>query len=244
MRRMRPVIGITPDEGRTVQRPGRPSVRRYELKNAYAAAVWNAGGLPVLLPYEIHPPEGLAQLVGLLDGLVVSGGGFDVPPSEYGEPLLPETRELNPTRSSFERDLLKAALAAELPVLGICGGMQLLNVVLGGTLIQDLATQRPGPLAHEQPHDPAEAWHPVEIAPGSRLSRIVGAAPMPANSTHHQAVKVLGAGLVASGRTSDGLVEAIERSDGAFVLGVQWHPEMLQEARNQAIYAALVEAAA
>ena len=167
-----------------------------------------------------------------------------MPPEAYGEELLPLTRELNPIRSYFERDLVREALAQELPVLGICGGMQLVNVVFGGSLHQDIAAKRPASMGHEQPFDPAEAFHPVSIVSGSLLSRIVGAETVPANSTHHQAVKCVGSGLVACGHTPDGLVEAIERDGvGSFVLGVQWHPEILMEPRNQAIYRALVEAA-
>jgi putative glutamine amidotransferase len=239
---MRPVIGITPDEGTTLPRSGRPAMPRYELKQAYADAVLAAGGLPLVLPY-LEDEQAIGQLLGLLDGLVVTGGAFDIGPEEYGETATAGLGPVKPARTRFERRILERALAQQRPVLGVCGGMQLLNVVCGGTLVQDLATEVPGALPHEQAHDPQEPAHEVTIAPGSLLQRVCGSTSLPANTTHHQAVRRVGTGLTVSGRTADGVVEAIEATGGGFVLGVQWHPELLADPGNQAIYAALVRAA-
>jgi putative glutamine amidotransferase len=238
---MRPLIGITPDEGLSPERPGRPAMPRYELKLAYPDAVLAAGGAPLVLPYS-PDDDVIARYLDTVRGLVVSGGAFDVSPEEYGESAGAKMGPVKPVRTRFERKLLEGALARGMPVLGVCGGMQLLNVVLGGTLVQDVGTEVPGALEHEQEHDPREAAHDIAIEPGSRLARIAGRARIGANTTHHQAVKAVGRGLAVSGRSEDGVVEAVEGTGAAFVLGVQWHPELLADDANRAIYRAFVEA--
>jgi len=230
---IRPRIGLTldADEGRA----------RYDLPRAYVDAVLAAGGLPILLP---HAAEAAAAYLALLDGLVVSGGAFDVPPELYGEERRPECGPTKPERTAFERDLLEAALAARLPVLGVCGGMQLLNVVRGGTLHQDLA-RGAGITGHEQPPPKDVPSHPVAVAAGTQLAALVGAGELRVNSTHHQAVKDPGTGVLVSARAPDGVVEAIELPDLPFALGVQWHPEAVlrHEPRHAALYRGLVAAA-
>lgn len=240
-RAMRPVIGITPDEGTTVGRAGRPSVARYELKRAYVDAVLAAGALPIVLPYLVDDADVDAAL-RLVQAVVVTGGAFDVDPAEYGEAPHPKLGPVNQGRTSFERKLMTKALAAEMPVLGICGGMQLLNVIRGGTLIQDLASLRPEARNHEQPHDPREPGHSVQLESGSRLASICGP-QIEVNTTHHQSVGLLGARLRVSGLAPDGIIEAIEDPEARFVIGVQWHPEMLRDRASEALMAALVTAA-
>jgi len=229
----RPRIGLTldADEARA----------RYELGKGYVDAVLAAGGLPILLP---HAPQAAAAYLALLDGLVVTGGAFDVPPELYGEACRKECGPTKPGRTAFERDLLEAALAARLPILGICGGMQLLNVVRGGTLYQDLSADA-GLAGHEQPAPKDVPSHAAAVAPGTRLAALVGAGPLPVNSTHHQAVKDAGAGVLVAARAPDGVVEAIELPDLPFALGVQWHPEAVSrhDPRHAALYRGLVEAA-
>jgi putative glutamine amidotransferase len=239
---MQPLIGITADEGATEARPGRPALPRYELKRAYADAVLKAGGLPLILPY-VDGPGAVGQLLGRLDGLVVTGGAFDIGPEEYGEAARPKLGPVKPARTRFERTLLELALEREVPVLGVCGGMQLLNVVRGGTLMQDIGTELAGALPHEQAHDSREPAHDVLLSPGSALAQLAGVRTMRVNTTHHQAVARLGRGLVVSGAAPDGVVEAIELTGARFCVGVQWHPELLDSAEQQAIYAALVAAA-
>lgn len=229
----RPRIGLTLDAD--------GDASRYELPAAYVEAVLAAGGLPILLP---HAAEAAGAYLALLDGLVVTGGAFDVPPELYGETRRPECGTLKPARTAFERDLLEAALAARLPVLGICGGMQLLNVVRGGTLYQDL-TADAGIAGHEQPPPKDAPSHDAVVARGTHLAALLGPDVLPVNSTHHQAVKDPGAGVLVSARAPDGVVEAIELPDLPFALGVQWHPETVarHDRRHAALYRGLVQAA-
>jgi len=229
----RPKIGLTldADEARS----------RYELPEAYVAAVLGAGGLPILLP---HAKDAAAAYLALLDGLVVTGGAFDVPPELYGEPRRKECGPTKPERTAFERDLLEAALAARMPVLGVCGGMQLLNVVRGGTLHQDLVADT-GSQSHEQPAPKDVPSHDVAVVPGTQLAGLVGPGALRVNSTHHQAVKDPGAGVLVSARAPDGVVEAIELPDLVFAVGVQWHPEAVQrhDPRHAGIFRGLVQGA-
>jgi putative glutamine amidotransferase len=229
----RPRIGLTLDAGE--------AGRRYELGASYVEAVLAAGGLPILLP---HAREAAAAYLALLDGLVLTGGAFDVPPELYGEARRPVCGETKPVRTAFERDLLEAALAARLPALGVCGGMQLMNVVRGGTLYQDLASDA-GLRGHEQAAPKDVPSHEAVVAAGTHLAALVGAGALPVNSTHHQAVKDPGHGVLVSARAPDGVVEAIELPDLPFALGVQWHPEaaLRHDARHLALYRGLVQAA-
>jgi putative glutamine amidotransferase len=229
----RPRIGLTLDHD--------DARRVYELGRAYVDAVLAAGGIPVLLPHE---RSAAGAYLALLDALVVTGGAFDVPPELYGEAPRPACGPTRPERTLFEKDLLEAALAQRLPVLGVCGGMQLLNVVRGGTLHQDLRADL-GIEGHEQPPPKDVPSHDVEVAAGTQLAAVLGAGRLPVNSTHHQAVRDAGAGVLVSARAPDGVVEAIEVLDLPFALGVQWHPEavLAHEPRHAALYRALVDAA-
>jgi len=216
--------------------------RRYLLKREYAEAVREAGGLPLPLPHA----EGasLASLLQILDGLVITGGAFDVPPELYGEARRPGCGPSKPARTEAELAVLRAALAAGLPVLGVCGGMQLLAVAHGATLWQDLPGEA-GKEGHEQPAPKDLPSHEVEVAEGSLLARLTGAGPLRVNSTHHQAVREAGRELRVVAWAPDGIVEAVELPDRRFALGVQWHPEAVgrHEPRHARIYEGLVAAA-
>jgi putative glutamine amidotransferase len=235
---MRPVIGITPDMGETSARPGRPSLPRYELKQAYSDAVLAAGGLPVVLPYS-DDEASAREAVELCHGLIISGGAFDIPPELYGRRAGGRLGPLKRGRTRYEHRVLRAALAADVPVLGICGGMQLLAVELGGTLYQDIGDEVPGAFDHEQKTDPREPGHSARVLPGSDLAAIVGTHEIRVNSTHHQAVKDPGRARV-SAVAPDQIIEAIELP-GKFVLGVQWHPELLGGPEHLSLYRALVD---
>lgn len=234
-----PRIGITCDFETITDRRGAPSPR-YLCNQSYVTAVVRGGGLPVLIPHE-SPGSATAFLDGL-DGLLITGGDFDIPPSYYGELPREGLGELVEGRSALERDLCQEALARSLPLLGICGGMQMLNVVCGGSLYQDLA-EREGTEEHQQPHDKRLPAHEVELAPGSRLAAIFGALTLSVNSTHHQVVRDLGWELKATALAPDGVIEAIELDGDTFAVGVQWHPEALLSGDHLPLYRAFVAAA-
>lgn len=215
---------------------------RYFLKRSYADAVLAAGGIPLVPAYGAP----IAELLEWADAVVVTGGAFDIDPSAYGEERREACGPAKDERTGFERALLEGALQRRLPVLGVCGGMQLLNVVRGGSLHQDIRSEIAGALEHEQKTPSTMAAHSIEVVPATRLAAAAACSQgaLEVNSTHHQAVKRVGEGLVVSARSPDGVVEAIEDPALPFVVGVQWHPEQLAgSAWNAAIYRQLVAAA-
>lgn len=195
----------------------------YALRAEYIKAVAHKNIEPVLLHYEFSDVE---QVVNSLDGLVITGGAFDVDPSFYGQQSTSDYVKPNNVRSEFEFAVCTKSMARKIPVLGICGGEQLINVVLGGTLIQHIPDTIQNALEHEQKIAKHLPSHRASIKSGSLLHTIVGAGSIEVNSTHHQAVATVAKGMVASAHAEDGVIEAIElASDEAFILGVQWHPE-------------------
>ena len=209
------------------------------LPRTYAVAVQRAGGLAVVLPPDDDVARNPDELLDRLDALVLAGGG-DLDPGSYGARPHPETSGTSEERDRFELALTHGALERDIPVLGICRGMEMLNVATGGTLHQHL----PDLLGHpDHAHTPGVfADHDVELEPGSLAARAVGANVTAVKSHHHQGVDELGEGLVVSGRSvPDGLPEAIELPGRAFALGVLWHPEADEASR---VIGALVEQAA
>jgi putative glutamine amidotransferase len=213
----------------------------YALRCNYTDAVARAGGIPLALP---HHPELAGAFLDIIDALVITGGAFDVDPALYGEAgTIHDSVVLRAGRTAAEHAMLKGALARDMPVLGICGGEQLLAVALGGTLIQHIPDRHPGALAHEQKNPRHEPGHAVTIRPGTLLAQIVGAATMAVNSAHHQAVLDPGPGVVVNAEAPDGIIEGIEDPSRRFCLGVQWHPEFGIDPGDMRIVKALVEAA-
>jgi putative glutamine amidotransferase len=233
----RPRIGITLD---SEPAGGWSKMPWYALRQNYCGAVAAAGGLPLPLPHE---PDLAAAYLDGLDGLLVTGGAFDVDPALFGDATKHATVKTKDRRTAFEYAMVKGAIDRDLPILGICGGEQLLNVVLGGTLHQHVPDAFPGGLAHEQPNSRTEPGHPVEIVPGTQLARIVGKARMDVNSAHHQAVKDVGPGVVVNATAPDGVIEGIELPGKRFCLGVEWHPEYDIDPGDRAIFASFVAAA-
>jgi len=232
------VIGLTLD----AEQPGGYSkFPWYALRTNYMAAIAAAGGLPLALP---HIPDLAGAYLDRIDALVVTGGAFDVDPALYGDAARHASVTLKQARTQAELALLEGALARNMPVLGICGGQQLLAVALGGTLIQHIPDAVEGALAHEQPNPRDEAGHVVAITPGTRLHDIVGADAMRVNSSHHQAVRDPGPFATVDAVAPDGVIEGIEDGRFRFCLGVQWHPEFLIDPGDRRIFAALVAACA
>ncbi|MBF0305712.1 MAG: gamma-glutamyl-gamma-aminobutyrate hydrolase family protein [Alphaproteobacteria bacterium] len=232
------VIGITLDS----EEPGGYSkLPWYALRKNYCEAVVAAGGVPILLPHE---PELAAGYLDLIDGLLITGGAFDVDPALFGAATRHATVILKARRTAFELAALRGALDRDMPVLGICGGQQLLNVVLGGTLIQHIPDAVPDCLAHEQPNPRTEPGHDVLVSPGTLLHRIAGRERLSVNSAHHQAALAVGPGVVVDALAPDGVIEGIEVLGRRFCLGVQWHPEYHIDPADRAIFDAFVGACA
>ncbi len=235
---MRARIGVTAwhhDDGQ----------ERWEfIRDNYTRSVAAAGGLPLILPIAAEP-DLLADLVGTLDGLLLTGGE-DVHPSFYGEAVQEKCGTIDESRDRFELGLTRAALEKGLPILAICRGMQVLNVACGGTLHQDLA-YRPATAPHHTgvKEDRARRIHPVRILPGTRLREILGLEEAPVTSTHHQVIREMAPGFRAAAVAPDGVLEGMERAEDPFALAVQWHPERLAlaDAAQLSLFRALVEAA-
>lgn len=212
----------------------RPRRHQVLLKEAVIDAIRAAGGVPLLLP---PGEDDLDAALEIADALVITGGDFDIHPRHFGEAPHPKLGHVDDKRTGTELALSRRAIAADLPVLGLCGGMQALAVAAGGALIQDLDAQVPGVTEHQQPTDPAEGWHRLDVEPG-QLRHWLGRHPV-VNSTHHQAVRDAGQ-MRVSARTDDGVIEAIELPNHRFCVGVQWHPELL--ASGAVLFRALVTA--
>lgn len=196
---------------------------RTGINAAYVRSAAQAGLAPVIL----SPLAGVAaapDLIRTLDALVLTGGE-DVAPERYGTERSPALDDVDVERDAFEVALFALAHERNLPVLGICRGIQLINVAMGGTLWQDLSSERPSGTSHDPGGSRQARSHAVRLAPGSLAARVFGTSTIDVNSIHHQAVRDLAPGLVASGWAEDGLIEAVEGTTGPWLLAVQWHPE-------------------
>ncbi|MEM4214221.1 MAG: gamma-glutamyl-gamma-aminobutyrate hydrolase family protein [Candidatus Methanomethylicaceae archaeon] len=217
----RPMIGITAH----VQKARLRGSGLY-LSSWYARAVYEAGGVPVVLP--VLDLRYTVEITGQIQGLLISGGG-GIGARYFTENPYPSLRETNPVRYEFEQELIRTALHLGLPVLGICRGMQMLNEVAGGHLIKNIALEVQGALDHYQRLPGWKATHAIFLDKRSLLSDILGVQHTEVNSFHRQAIANVGRGLNVVARAEDGVVEAIERTGSGFVIGVQFHPEMLFE---------------
>jgi putative glutamine amidotransferase len=235
---VKPIIGISAYP-RVVETATGPALL-HTSSRFYVEGVERAGGVPVILP--VLDPDVAEELLGAVDGLLLTGGG-DVQPSRYGARPIAETHNVDPLRDAFEIRLIQVAIAADMPLLATCRGMQVLNVAMGGSLIQHV------PAVTGQGHDHADRWHEgvhrVKIEPDSHLAEALGATEVEVNSIHHQAVDVAAPGTRAVAWAEDDTVEAIEVPGSPQVVAVQWHPELLEDwPEQQGLFRQLVEHAA
>jgi putative glutamine amidotransferase len=206
------------------------------MNQRYYLVASAAGAVPWMIPLYARDHDTLRALYQRLDGILLAGG-VDMDPGSFGEPPHPALGNTDPDRDAVELALARWALEDGKPLLGLCRGLQVINVATGGTLHQDLESEYPNAIKHD--YFPTAGYardhlaHPVEVEPGTRLAAVVERPQVAVNSMHHQGVKRLGRELVAAAHAPDGLIEAIERAGPAFVVGVQWHPEAL-EARDPA----------
>lgn len=234
----KPVIGITMDYEEVQTYSKYPW---YALRDNYCSAVAQFGGVPLPLPHEVALVE---TYLDMMDGLIITGGAFDVPPDMYGDQTTHETTSTKPRRSAFEAAITHGALKRNMPIFGICGGQQLLAVMLGGTLIQHIPDTIENPLAHEQPNPRHEVGHATSIHPNTQLHQIIGKSEIMVNSAHHQAVKSVPDGIIINATAPDGVIEGIEMPEKSFCIGVQWHPEFLITKADEALYDAFIKASA
>jgi putative glutamine amidotransferase len=234
----RAIIGVSTSEMRTPEQvvrdahsePGQS--RELAIGLTYPEAIRRAGAVPVIIP-----PLDLDSIGPLLDGLcgLCLSGGPDLAPATYGALPHPALGPTEPDLDVFEIALVRAAEARDLPVLAICRGLQLLNVARGGTLVQDLPSERPSGIVHRQPQAGRVPTHDVALESTCHIARALGKADICVNSFHHQAIDVIGEGLRPVGWAPDGVIEAVEATDRAFTLAVQWHAESMVDSPEQAL---------
>ncbi|MGB0935793.1 MAG: gamma-glutamyl-gamma-aminobutyrate hydrolase family protein [Alphaproteobacteria bacterium] len=230
----RPVIGLTldwRDGGDYSLYPW------YAMRENYCSSVRDAGGLPILIPFH-H--KLIDQYLDSIDGLIITGGDLDVDPALYGDSIRHESVKIIEKRSNFEWDLTKGAIERDMPILGICGGHQLLNVALGGSLIQHIPAEIPTQIEHEQPNPRNEPGHSVEIIQGTLLHDIIGQNQIMVNSAHHQAVKDPAPSVRINSRAPDDVIEGFEDTSKRFCLGIQWHPEFIITDADSKIFSSFV----
>ena len=216
----------------------------YFLRARYIRAIEELGGIPLILPL-VEETAARRRLIESVDGLLLTGSGPDLPPRLYGERQRYQFPLVSERRANFELELVHQANKRDLPLLGICGGMQTVNVACGGSLFQDIPSQVQNALDHRQKTKAIHVSHSVTITPKSLLRKIVNKTTLMVNSSHHQSVKTVAPSLIASAIAPDGIVEAIESPEHQFQLAIQWHPEFLFErhATHRRLFEALLRAA-
>ncbi len=244
----RPLIGIPAQTLQAIDGIPEGLPHSWVMNSRYYHAAAAAGGAPVMIPLLTEDLEALREAYDRLDGLLLAGG-VDMDPATFGEPPHPRLGRIDPARDAVELTLARWALADRKPVLGLCRGLQVLNVALGGTLVQDIEAELPGALKHDYfptaGYDREHLAHPVRLSGGSRLHAAFGDAEVLVNSMHHQAVKAVAPALLVSARAPDGVVEGVESGTEHFLVGVQWHPEMFEQTdpRTRRLFQDFVRAA-
>ena len=232
----KPIIGITLDN----ENPGEYSkFPWYAIRHNYLHSIAKYDAIPFPL---LHAKNNVNELFGCLDALIITGGNFDIDPKIYGKKNN-KSRIIKNERTSFEISICKKFLNSKKPILGICGGQQLLNVVCGGTLIQDIKNKNKQSIKHEQINPRNQTSHKVNIVKDTLLHKIVKNKIVHVNSAHHQAIDDLGKNLTISGYAPDGIIESIEHNNHKWCIGVQWHPEFLITKEDKKIFKNFIKAA-
>lgn len=240
----KPIIGVTPDFNAGNRKDMGGKEPTYFLRARYMKAIEDAGGIPVVLPL-LSDRGAWRQMMAHVHGLLVTGSGSDLAPEFYGERQRHKFARMSRERATMELGIAQMAYRADVPMLGICGGMQSLNVALGGTLYQDITAQLKTPIDHLPAYSATQTTHAVHITSGSLLRRIIRKARVEVNSSHHQSVKNVAPNLLQTAVAPDGVIEAIEAPDRSFCLGVQWHPEFLydRDPIQRRLFSSLIRAA-
>lgn len=233
----KPIIGIVLDLASNNDKYQYSRHPWYALRTCYSNCVEMAGGIPILLPYN----KDFEALLGIAHGLIIPGGDEDINPKFYGQEIMSPKVKTNDLRCEFELNLVKKAIQRDMPILGICNGLQIINVACGGTLIQHIPDFYKSNISHEQPDPKSEPTHFVNIESDTILASLSGEQKIFVNTTHHQAIDQVGSGLIISAKAEDGIIEAIESSDHKFLIGVQWHSEYLNTKLDYNLFKRLVE---
>lgn len=218
---MKPTIGLTLDYQIS---KGYSNFPWYAIRENYFTSIEKSGGIPIGLPYC---NDDITNYLKIIDGLVITGGNFDIHPNLFGEKITYKDINLKKERTAFELTLTKKAIDLNVPTLGICGGLQIINVVSGGTLIQHIPDEIKNPLIHEKNNPPTKSSHQVKITKNSQLYKLIQSENIDVNSSHHQSIKSPGDGLLINALAPDGVIEGIEHINKDFCIGIQWHPEFL-----------------
>ena len=233
----KPIIGLTLDLETSKTYSKFPW---YALRENYCSSISNFGGIPIPLVYD---NKSINSILDIIDGLVITGGAFDIDPKYYLERKKYKNIFIKNERTEFEINICKKALKKDIPILGICGGQQLLNIVYGGSLIQDIKKDLSTVINHEQKNPRNQVSHSVKLNLNTKLYNIIKKKSIKVNSAHHQSIKTAGKGLIINAIAPDGVIEGIEDQSKSFCIGVQWHPEFMINQSDNDLLKGFIKAA-
>ena len=211
----------------------------YALRENYCSSISQYGGIPIPLVYD---NKSINSILDIIDGLVITGGAFDIDPKYYSERKKYKNIFIKNERTEFEINICNRALKKNIPILGICGGQQLINIVYGGSLVQDIKKDLTTNIEHEQKNPRNQVSHSVKLNLSSKLYKIIKKKSIMVNSAHHQSIKTAGKGLTVNAIAPDGIIEGIEDQSKDFCIGVQWHPEFMIKQNDNKLFKSFVKA--